>query len=163
MVGCASSMTRMSVMVGTAADRFTIKVPADESWWVATRLRAELIKRELATAADLPMDEAGEAAMAAKAAAKARASATKAAAKTVKVAEAAKTTAAVALNAARYHEAVAGPKRRQAEVNLELACTSVKLAKALPVVSALAQQLPEIAPEAAPIQAKLESFFRRGL
>ena len=54
-------------MVGTASDRFTIKVPADESSWVATRLRAELIKRELATATELPVDEAGEAAMAAKA------------------------------------------------------------------------------------------------
>ena len=59
------------VMVGTGADRFTIKVPTDELSWVATRLRAELIKRELATAEELPTDEAGEAAMAAKSAAKA--------------------------------------------------------------------------------------------
>ena len=58
------------VKVGTgAASRFTIKVPTDEEWWFSTRLRAELVKRELATAADLPVDEVGEAAMAAKAAA----------------------------------------------------------------------------------------------
>ena len=56
------------VKVGTtAAARFTIKVPADEATWFSTRLRAELIKRELATATELPVDEAGEAAMAAKA------------------------------------------------------------------------------------------------
>ena len=38
------------VMVGTTARRFTMNVPADETSWVATRLRAELIKRELANA-----------------------------------------------------------------------------------------------------------------
>lgn len=43
------------VTVGTrAADRFTIKVPADEVSWFATRLRAELIESELALAEELP-------------------------------------------------------------------------------------------------------------
>ena len=52
------------VKVGTKATRFTLKVPADEVSWFATRLRAELIRRELAVAAELPTDRAGEAAMA---------------------------------------------------------------------------------------------------
>ena len=60
------------VMVGTTARRFSMNVPADDTSWVATRLRAELIERELATAEELPIDEAGEAAMEAKAAARAR-------------------------------------------------------------------------------------------
>ena len=38
------------VKVGTSTARFTIKVPAGEAWWFSTRLRAELIKRELAKA-----------------------------------------------------------------------------------------------------------------
>ena len=43
------------VKVGTsAASRFTVK----ESWF-PTRLRAELIKRGLASASDLSVDEAG--------------------------------------------------------------------------------------------------------
>ena len=37
------------VKVGTKTDRFTIRVLADEGAWFATRLRAELIERELAT------------------------------------------------------------------------------------------------------------------
>ena len=63
------------VKVGTtAAGRFTIKVPSDEEAWFPTRLRAELVKRELAIAAELAVDETDqrrtdEAAMAAKAAA----------------------------------------------------------------------------------------------
>ena len=85
------------VMVGTASDRFTIKVPADESSWVATRLRAELIKRELATAAELPIDEAGEAAMAARSAAKEQKTVQMAAAKKVAASTAAKKKAAVAV------------------------------------------------------------------
>ena len=76
------------VMVGTTARRFTMNLPADETTWVATRLRAELIARELATAEELPIDEAGEAAMASKAAAKVRARATKAALKITIKAEA---------------------------------------------------------------------------
>ena len=47
------------VMVGTTARRFTMNVPADETSWVATRLRAELIKRELANAEELPIGGAG--------------------------------------------------------------------------------------------------------
>ena len=44
------------VKVGTtAASRFTMKVPDDEISWFPTRLRAELVKRELATAAELPV------------------------------------------------------------------------------------------------------------
>ena len=38
------------VKVGTtAAGRFTMKVSTGEEWWFSTRLRAELIKRGLAT------------------------------------------------------------------------------------------------------------------
>lgn len=63
------------VKVGTsAASRFTVKVSADEESWFPTRLRAELIKRGLASASDLSVDEAGEAAMAAKSAAAANGS-----------------------------------------------------------------------------------------
>jgi hypothetical protein len=58
--------------IGKKATRFTLKVPADEVSWFATRLRAELIRQELAVAAELPIDEAGEAVMAAKAAAAAK-------------------------------------------------------------------------------------------
>ena len=48
------------VKVGTKATRFTLKVPADEGSWFATRLRAELIRRELVVAAELPTDGAGD-------------------------------------------------------------------------------------------------------
>ena len=97
-------------MVGTAADRFTIKVPIGEAWWFATRLRADLIKRELATADELPIDEAGEEAMAAKAAAKARGAAEKAASK--KAAAPPRKKAAAKLEAAQHHESVASQKRQ---------------------------------------------------
>ena len=69
------------VKVGTTAARFTIKVPADEASWFSTRLRTELIKRKLAEAAELSVDEAGEAAMAAKAAEVAKAAERRAASK----------------------------------------------------------------------------------
>ena len=152
------------VTVGTrAADRFTIKVPADEVSWFATRLRTELIERELATADELPTDEAGEAAMAAKAAAKAHLAAKKAAQRPIKDAEATKAKAAAALDAARYDEMVAGHKRRVAETNLNVAKTTVKLAKTIPLVAELVQQLPELALKAAPLQAKLDSLFRRAV
>ena len=132
------------VTVGTrAADRFTIKVPTNEVSWFATRLRTELIERELATAEELPIDEAGEAAMAAKAAAKVRAAATKSAQQPVKNAEAAKAKAAAALDAAKYDEMVAGHKRRVAETKLKIAKTTVKMAKAAPLVAGLVQQIPQ--------------------
>ena len=68
------------VKVGTsAASRFTVKVSADEESWFPTRLRAELIKRGLAPASDLSVNEAGEAAMAAKSAAAAKEAAKRAA------------------------------------------------------------------------------------
>ena len=41
------------VKIGTKASRFTLKVPADEVSWFATRLRAELIRRELASATEM--------------------------------------------------------------------------------------------------------------
>ena len=151
-----------TVNVGTrAADRFSIKVPPDEGAWFATRLRAELIERELATEEELPTDEAGEAAMAAKAAAKAREAASKAAKKRVDEALAAEARAAAARDTARYHEAVAGQKRQLAELDHKIAVKTVKLAKAVPLVAGLVQELPELAQKAAaPLQAKLESFFR---
>ena len=60
------------IRVGTtAACRFTINMAADEELWFSTRLRGQniLITHELAAADELPVDEAGEVAMAAKAAA----------------------------------------------------------------------------------------------
>ena len=112
------------VKVGTsAASRFTIKVPADEESWSSTRLRAELIKRELATADDLSVDEAGKAAMEAKAAATAKEADKRAAWKQAVADKAAdpRQQAAAALEAAEHSERVAGHKRALAEKNLELA------------------------------------------
>ena len=141
------------VMVGTASDRFTIKVPANDLSWIATRLRAELIKRELATAAELPIDEAGEAAMAAKAAAKAREAYSKQASKTIADVAAAKVKEALTLDAARYHEKVAEHKRRRAEMQLKVAYKMDKMAKAGPAMEDLVQQLPDLAADAAPLLA----------
>ena len=112
------------VKVGTtAACRFTIKVAADEEWWFSTRLRVELITRELATADELPVDEAGEAAMAAKAAAAAKEADKRAAWYKAKADEAAepRRQAAAALESAKHTERIAGHKRALAEKNLELA------------------------------------------
>ena len=67
------------------------------------------------------------------------------------------------LDAAKYDEMVAGHKRRVAETKLKIAKTTVKMAKAAPLVAGLVQQLPELAPKAAPLQAKLDSFFRRSV
>ena len=146
------------VMVGTTArSRFTMNVPADETSWFATRLRAELIERELATAEELPVDDVGEAAMAAKAAAAESKAASKAALKMVKDAAVAKAEAEAALAGAEYDVAKAELKRGRAELKLEAATFKAKVAKVVPVVSHLAQQTPA----AAPLQAKMESFFRR--
>ena len=68
------------VKVGTtAAARFTINVQGDDHF--PTRLRHELIERGLAEAAELPCDEAAEAAWSAKQAAAAESKAARAAAK----------------------------------------------------------------------------------
>ena len=101
--------------------------------------------------------------MAAKLAAKAREAASKTASKTVADAVAAMAAAAAALDAAKYDEMVAVHKRRLAESNLNVAKTTVKLAKAVPLVAGLVQQLPELASKAEPFQAHLhlESFFSR--
>ena len=143
------------VKVGTGADRFTIRVPTDESQWVATRVRAELIARELATAEELPMDEAGEAAMAASAAAKARAAAAKAALRMAEEAASKKVRAAAALDAAKHHEDVAGLKRQMAETQYNMADMRAKVARAaVPLMSEAATS------KATPIQAKLEALLR---
>ena len=123
------------VMVGTTARRFTMNLPADETTWVATRLRAELIARELATAEELPIDEAGEAAMASKAAAKVRARATKAALKITIKAEAVQARAAAALARAELDVETAPLKRDIAELKLDIAQKKAKVAKVVPVVS----------------------------
>ena len=108
------------VKVGTKATRFTLKVPADEGSWFATRLRAELIRRELAVAAELPTDGAGEAAMAAKAAAAAKQAAQLAASKQIAADRAAspRWKAAAKVEAAVHHEMIAGQKRKLAECSL---------------------------------------------
>ena len=137
-------------MIGTASDRFTIKVPADELAWVATRLRAELIKRELATAAELAIDEAGEAAMAAKAAAKEQKAAQMAAAKKVQACSAAKKQAAAAVEAAKYDESKARLKRMQAENTL----LEAKMAKKISKVE-------QLAATPGPVQPLLKDFLSR--
>ena len=112
------------VKVGTtAACRFTIKVAPDEECWFSTRLRAELITRELAMADELPVDEDGEAAMAAKAAATAKEAERRLAWKKLVANEAAdpRRQAAAALEAAEHSERIAGHKRDLAEKQLELA------------------------------------------
>ena len=174
------------VKVGSsAASRFTIKVPADEESWFSTRLRAELIKRELATAADLSVDEAGEAAMAAKAAAAAKEADKRAAWKRAVADKAAdpRRQAAVALEAAEHSERVAGHKRALAEKNLELAeglsdfkrtapvardamgkaAELVKelAAKAAPEARAKVQAMAATAERAQSAQTKLEAFWGR--
>ena len=143
------------VKVSTGADRFTIRVPTDELLWVATRVRAELIARELATAEELPIDDAGEAAMAANAAAKARAAAAKAACRMAEQAASKREEAAAALDAAKHHEDVAGLKRQMAETQFKMADMRAKVARAaVPLMSEAT------ATSKAPIQAKLEAFMR---
>ena len=134
------------VKVGTtAACRFTIKVAADEESWFSTRLRAELIKRELATAAELPVDEAGEAAMEAKAAVAVKEAETRAAWKKAVADEAAdpRRQAAATLEAAEHHERIAGYKRELAEKNLELAKGLSQFKRLAPAARA---QMEEAAP-----------------
>ena len=151
------------VKVGTTADRFTIRVPADESSWVATRARAELIERELSTADDLPMDEAGEAAMAACSAAKLHETTATAASKLAREAESKRARLEAALDAAKHDEQTAGLKRERAEFKLQLAegdltmaNTKVKVAEVMPCVAAMAK----VEPKAAALQTKLDAFMR---
>ena len=150
------------VKIGTTASRFTLKVPADEVSWFATRLRAELIRRELAKAAGLQIDEAGEAAMAAKAAAAAAESEKRAARKQAATEHAAspRRKAAAQVEAAAHHERLAAAKRTQAECDLaqaKLDSLRAKVARAAP----LAAQLANVTPAAAVLQTKLESFMKR--
>ena len=174
------------VKVGTsAASRFTVKVPADEESWFSTRLRAELIKRELATASELAVDEVGEAAMAAKAAASAEEASKRAAWKKAVAAEAAepRRQAAAALESAEHAERIAGHKRALAEKNLELAqglshfkrtapaahetldkaASHFKFmaAKAAPEARAKLETMAATAERAQSAQTKLESFWGR--
>ena len=147
-------------MVGTAGDRFSIKVPASEESWVATRVRAELIKRELAAADELPIDEAGEAALAAKEASKTGAVAAAAAKKEAarKAAASPRRKAAAELEAAEHHVRLADLKRQHAAVKVSYTKLAVKQAKTETKLRA-AQQLVAEAP--VPIQAKLEAFMSR--
>ena len=122
------------VKVGTsAASRFTVKVSADEESWFPTRLRAELIKRGLASASDLSVDEAGEAAMAAKSAAAAKEAAKRAAWKRPKADEVAdpRRRAAAALESAEHSERIAGHKCALAQTNLELAARGLAITSVL--------------------------------
>ena len=63
----------------------------------------------------------------------------------------------MALAAADVDVAKAELKRERAESRLSNATFKAKVAKIVPVVSHLAQQTPA----AAPLQAKIKSFFRR--
>ena len=148
-----------TVVVGTTAARFTVKVPADEVSWFSTRLRAELIKRQLATADELPVDEAGEAAMAAKAAATAKRAGHRAASKQAAADRAAspRRKAAAALEAAEHTAMRAEQKRSLAESEHRLAELSAKAAKIAPLVT----QVAKVAPAAAILQTKLEAFMKR--
>ena len=171
------------VKVGTsAASRFTVKVPSDEESWFSTRLRAELIKRELATASELAVDEVGEAAMAAKAAASAEEASKRAAWKKAVAAEP-RRQAAAALESAEHAERIAGHKRALAEKHLELAeglshfkrtapaahetldkaASLVKFmaAKAAPEARAKLETMAATVERAQSAQTKLESFWGR--
>ena len=148
------------VKVGTtAAARFTIKVPADEATWFSTRLRAELIKRELATATELPVDEA---AMAAKAEAVGKADTDRAAQLDayLKAEASPRKQAAIALEQAASHAQLAESKRKLAEKRLEVAQVRAKVAKVAQAATAAAS-LAKTIPQAAPLQAKLEAFMVR--
>ena len=72
-----------------------------------------------------------------------------------------KARAKATLDAAKHGEMVASHKRRMAEAKVKIAGTKAKIAKVVPSVAAAVEQLPELAPKAAPLQAKLEAFFRR--
>jgi hypothetical protein len=132
------------VKIGTKASRFTLKVPADELSWFGTRLRAELIRRELASASELRVDEAGEDAMAAKAAGAAKQAAQRVALKqaTANRAASPRRKAAAKVEAAAHHETVAGQKRKLAEAELKLAKVTAKVAQAAPLVAGLAKMAP---------------------
>ena len=152
------------VKVGTtAAARFTIKVPANEASWFSTRLRAELIKRELATATELPVDEAGEAAMAAKAEAVGKADTDRAAQLDayLKAEASPRKQAAIALEQAASHAQLAESKRKLAEKRLEVAQVRAKVAKVAQAATAAASLAKTIPQQAAPLQAKLEAFMVR--
>ena len=156
--------------VGTAANsRFTLKVPAADEVWFSTRLRAELIKRELATAAELAVDEAGEAAMAAKAANAARDATSRAAWKKAVKDEAADPArqAATALRFAQQHERLTVQKRELAEKKLKLACDMQAFRRVKSAANALVDG---VGPEAAAkfetsgmqaSQSKLDAFYDR--
>ena len=152
------------VKVGTtAAARFTIKVPTDEATWFSTRLRAELIKRELATATELPVvDEAGEAAMAAKAEAVGKTDTDRAAQLDayLKAEASPRKQAAIALEQAASHAQLAESKRKLAEKRLEVAQVRAKVAKVAQAATAAAS-LAKTIPQPAPLQAKLEAFMVR--
>ena len=149
------------VKVGTtAAGRFTIKVPSDEESWFPTRLRAELVKRELAIAAELAVDETGEAAMAAKAAA-AKEEADKRAAWKQAVAEdrvCPKRKAEAALEAARLDEVRAETNTLRAEKACHDAQINDAKAKAAKVVAGIAD-LAQTEPKLAPIKTSLEAWL----
>jgi len=138
------------VKVGTTAARFTIKVPADEASWFSTRLRTELIKRKLAEAAELPVDEAGEAAMAAKAADVAKAAERRAASKEAASAAASspRKKAAAALEQAMSHAQLA-------EKQYEVAEVQAKVARVWKAASTLAKAAPKAAQT-------LDAFLQRG-
>ena len=154
------------VKVGTAAvSRFTIKVPPDEMPWFSTRLRMELVNRELASAAELPVDETGEAAMAAKMAATEREAAKRAAWKQAKADGAAdpKRRAAAALESAEHSERIAGHKRALAEEKLKLAQGLSDFKRTAPTacdaMGKAAKLVTELAAKAAPeAHGKLEAM-----
>ena len=147
------------VKVGTSAARFTIKVPADEVWWFSTRLRAELIKRELVNAEELPRNEAGEAALTAKQMAVAAGTAKRAALKDA--ASSPQKRAAARLEAAVHHAALAETKRQLAESEYGLAVVKSKVAKVAPLVTDLAKELAAL-PKAKPaLQHKMDAFMVR--
>jgi hypothetical protein len=143
------------VMVGTTSGRFSLHVPAEQMSWFSTRLRAELIKRELATADNLVVDEAGEAAMAKFNAAKVRAAASKAASIVAREAEIKRERVAAALDTAKQNEANAGLKRQLAEGRLKVADLQAKVAKAaVPLMS----EKPTA--KTAPLRGTLDAFLR---
>ena len=125
----------------------------------------ELVNRELATAAELAVDEAGEAAMAAKAAATEKEAAKRAAWKQAKADEMAdpRRRAAAALESAEHSECIAGHKRALAEKNLELAKGLSDFKRTAPAahdaMGKAAELVTELAEKAAPeARAKVQAM-----
>ena len=146
---------RTEVFIRELSECFQSKLQAAGCFQLLPPPGAELIRRELATADELVVDEAGEAAMAACNAAKTRATASKAASKVAREANIKKERLAAALDAAKQNEANAGLKRQLAQGRLKIADMQAKVAKAAtPLMSEPSTS------KTAPLRGTLDAFLR---